>query len=393
MLYCTYWGVGLLTSLFYLRMSDVSDLRLIKIGLFLGFSFLSFIIFGFKERTHKTNAIVPTFAVISFLSFVNQHNYYSLAVITQFICLNVAFLLCMQMLGELRDCFKKEVILNFIAVSCVLQALWFILNNKGIDPYLYILQMQGYQFQKILVGSGKLLTPSSVDYANVVGSLGQQTLSGAYLAASTPALFRKKWNYTLPIILYALYLSGSAMTWIAFCFCSLSYLFLKGHISKRILIWSMPVFLVLSYTLWDHLGFFDDQRRFMVWSKTMEWMSGPSIIWGKGLGYFFDNFNTFMPLSPKWVYAHNEYIDLYVAFGLIGLFYFSAVMSYIAYIAKHEPIFSSIMVAILINAAGNFPLHVPAISLLFIISFSAVLNYNKQIDIGEIQNGISSDES
>ena len=368
-----YWGGAIVALPLFFRIDTLGDLRFTKDTFFIALTFMSLIVFGFKrELTYQHKIIASLFAVVSALLFFNQHNLYSSAVVMQWLCLNVGMILVLQMLTHFST-WDISLILNSMAITCLIQSAWFICNYFSIDPYLWIFSAQGMDVKKVVMVDGvqTIINPSEV--VHIIGSLGQQTLSGALIAITMPALFRNKWMWALPVAIVAICLTESAMTWLAAVFAILSYVcfkcFSKRGSIRELAIYSIPI---LGFVIYEniHQPFFDDQLRFGVWASTLSWVEGSAIFFGNGPGYFYDMFNRYYPMDPKWVHPHSEYINLYVLIGAFGVSVAVALIWYALQRAKAQPILGASLVALLVNSFGNFPMHMSATALVGISVFS-----------------------
>lgn len=378
-LFTLYWGVMLIFAPLFIRIYVPGEgwFRLdgdfSKNTFFLWAAFLSMTLFGTGklERFYRFLYVVPAFLVIH--TFWIQWNPYENKLMQKWLIISVASCLFVQFVTNARVA-QKRYIINFIAVSAIIQSVYIILQWFGVQPMgLFLWHVYDLKYMLENVNNG------------VTGVTLQQTLSGGLLAASLPVFFRKKWFSISPVVIWASYLTLSAMTFAACLAGFLTWLVFKY--SKKPLLWMMSggaltTVALTVLTAWPKLvkdTFFDDQERFFIWSRTLDYQTGLSNILGFGVGNYYANFRKFQPMDPHWGHPHNEYLWLYSSFGLVGCALFAWVILRLSYLPKKDPILMAGLVSIAVNAIGTFSLHVASIGMLFIIYLAFFINDNRRI--------------
>jgi hypothetical protein len=312
---------------------------------------ISVLLFGFHRKIPLRIKLPLVF--LSFLSWFNHNSFYESAAIEQTVAFNAGILLTAQLISQ-SDKLKPNVIYLFLRLMAAIESIFFILNDFGINPY----------------------NPHQTLYKMYpVGSLGQQTLSGALLAVAAPAcLTKKSWPLLIPIA-YAMYLSGSAMTWCA-CVFGCSYVIFRPKLKTLVILGAALV--SFSYLGLGAFQFFSPHGRFAVWRWCVhEYCSMwnlRDILFGRGLGWLYNHLNVFME-DLKFTYAHNEFIELFWAVGLVGAFLFFLLVLPLRHIKpdKHLYVMLGILISVAANSVGNFTLHVSSIAQIAIMAYAFII--------------------
>lgn len=321
-LFALYWGVVIVLLPIFYRFTYLGDGRWHKNTLFVWVSLLSFILFGSGDRRPPKYLLISS-SVLAVLGFFNQYSIMSGAVVWQMVSFLCGLGLLFQLYSKIDE-YDKRILINAFSVAAVIQSVWFISQYFGYDPYYFAIDQywnDGDGVKKMVTAGVETKIVSAKAEISVIGSLGQQTLSGCFLATLMPFLLRKKWIIFIIPALFALYLTDSAMAIMG----GIGGLLVSGLLYKKPdfkLRYLAVAGLALSwpaYWLMKNVTFFSDQLRLYVWGRVLSWYSGWDVLWGRGLGYVHDTFNVYTPLRPRWIYLHNEYLELYAAFGLIGV--------------------------------------------------------------------------
>jgi hypothetical protein len=385
-LFTLYWGVALLLLPIFYRVSFLGDVRWHQHTLFVWLGLVSLVLFD-RGRVPKSLSIAA--AVILVLSYFNQYNMSSSAAIWQTINIAVGFGVCFQMIS-IFDEYDRRLMCNFIGLACIVQVLWFLCQSFGHSPYYWMISSywgEGVGLKKIVTHGTLKQVVSPDSNISMIGSLGQQTLSGAMLAITAPFLLRKWWCLALPLVGYCVYLTGSAMTTVSFVGGMLAsgLFYIYPHIKIKYCGLAAVWATLPTYWLIENVDFFDDQLRMFVWGKMLVWYKGFDVLIGRGPGYVYDNFRNYLPLSPGWQYLHNEYLEIYGAFGLVGLICLVVFALPVIKSSKSKYFWFGGLSALMINALGSFPMHISATALVGVVIYSMILSKFK-----EDSNGINS---
>ena|SRR3990167_2069046 len=365
-------GIFILALPYYMRVTTPLETRLSKDFFFTGMIFFSLILFGMdSSRIPKIPSVI--FFIISFLSFFNQYDQYSFRVINHWLFLNAGMILFLQASSLINENTIK-IVLNFMAVSLLIQSAWITANYFNIEPYRHLLPH--------IIPDVKFLDPGTMTEipkdraARIAGSLHNSNLAGWFLAMGTPCLLRKWWHLGLIPVVIATLITDCAAGIISLLGILFIYaLSFKLSIKKSALIFS-SLFLVAGGTLVSvkPQKFLSDNERYHIWGKSYEWVK-KDLKKGVGLGLYGDYFafTHQKEIKQHFTQAHNEYLETLIAFGYIGLSMLAALGIHVWIILDQSKIIPFLgIVAGAINSIVGFPFHISSTALLFII-FSAIM--------------------
>ena len=264
------------------------------------------------------------------------------------------------------DKLKKDylpMILNSICFIALLQTTMVILNYYGVWFLILPKGAEGNVLPSILEmrpGSGHYIT---------TGFLSNINMSGAFLALCLPAFFRKRWLWFIPLIFVGVYLSHSLGGIVPAWFALGAFILWKVYGTNKTVFFAL-IGMALTYIF--YLIFKENSPlyniiRYKVWGEIWEHIvpKKPIVGWGVGsFKQFFPVIHKFMIKSPyaieRWTSAHNEYLQLLVEQGVIGL---GLILGYLITLFRKIPI--SIIAPIatialltgLLNSGVNFLFH------------------------------------
>jgi len=378
-----YWGAAIVCLPLFFRLQPGVPIRFGQDMLFLALIYLSIVLFGFGDQIKKYTKIVIPLAVLSVYSFINQFNQVNYTVLYQWFCFNGALLLICQLLSHKL---RRGIFINAMAIACLIQSIWLILNSLGIDPYQIFWDIVAPgKYVKIHIGDGKITSYVGHE-TDIVGSLHNRTLSGAVICGTIATLFRPKWFFAIPIAAYAVILTDSSMIYLSTFAAILVYFTIKFKKNIKYVLINLAVQAIIFFNVIGVYGpkFLQDSGRFRVWENTLVWLSGKDIMLGNGLGYFSQNYNRYFEAHKIFRQAHNEYLEYYIAFGLVGII-ISAFLISPLFSARKSIIIVPCLAALLVDSFGSFPFHIAATALIGIICYCLTVT-----DQGEI-HGIYSD--
>lgn len=173
-------------------------------------------------------------------------------------------------------------------------------------------------------------------------------------------------------------------------------IFAKGRAMKRLLPVFLFTFTLSLYLL--YLGISPVIDRFVKSDLSMEsrfvaWQGILPAIWdfsifGSGLGTFQHIYKAYKPfgLTQFWDHAHNDYLELFLEFGVIGIIIFALFLySVLKIIVKGEyrdreiylkAGFLSSITTIAVHSIMDFNLHIPSNAILFFLIMGIAVSYN-----------------
>ncbi len=240
---------------------------------------------------------------------------------------------------------------------------------------------------------------------SALSTFGRRNFAAEYLVFILPWAFfaflaskkYMKWLFLLIIIflLVHLFLTFTRTAWIAFVLSFLTMIFLlfKAHINRWTFLKyiSIIIFIVLAGNCWATVFQFEPgtvKSRFLIW-KTCLSMIKSNPLFGCGVGNFevgyyafaAGNPDVFLSLTQRITHAHNEFLEIWVETGIIGLslflFFIFAIfrMAFDIMRIKEKSFEKSIaivafssIIGLGINCFASFPLQTISSSFFFFIS-------------------------
>jgi len=353
----------------FLRLDGNVDPRFSKDFFFSFAAILAVVLFGIKKKPDVKTTIFAAYFLI--ICYVNQYHQASITISYQMSMITAGILVVFQA----AQITKYNIILNGISLVCIIQALCFIAQKFGYSPNALIFDVLGVSYKQITKVNG-VVTAQPVQL--IVGSLGQQTLSGALIAISLPSLFRKGWYYFIPLSVIGIYLSTSSMSLATAVFITGAYVF--RNYFKYYLI-AMVGLVAALIPLMQKDTFIYNGERFKIWVEALKWLDGINIMFGKGLGYFHDFFSRTHTSNEIFRQAHNEFIDLYIIGGAFALCVFGCYLYSVGRDFRRDTTktpFYLIFFASLFNSLGSFPYHISATALVGLLSLGIIIKQEKE---------------
>ena len=220
---------------------------------------------------------------------------------------------------------------NWICVSAIIQSLIAIPQHFGVFPFMELLSYAGLNIVNPVPGA--------------IGTLENTGFLAAYIAISLPFFFRRRWCWFVPVIVVQLIplkastavigaVIGVAVFWNAW--------------------WVIAVLSIvaLGYVWYDNLFTTGLDNRFAFWKMCISNVKNPW--YGHGVG-------------AQWgvrAYLHNEYLQVFWEFGLIGL---GLVVGYIATVYRRDRMLFAALCIAIVNCVGNYPMHLPPSGYLIVV--------------------------
>jgi hypothetical protein len=371
-----YWSFVLIVLPLFLRIEPFVDLRFQKDYFFIFSSFVGVILFGLGKTDKTTRIVLVSFVALAFFNQVKSTNE---AAFFQFMCLSSAAILIPHFKSRIDSEFIDRIQTTFFYVLLI-QCLYTTLQNFNLYPIEAFLP-------RYVNYAGKWLPAADVPKITPPGSLGNQNYTSGLIAALLP--FCLSWRRA-PIFIWAiicLYLQESALGWVGAAGGLWIVWFVKTK--RKMLLFSISSIIGLI-GLWFMIQhpFFRAGDRLLMWPFIVYFgLHKPLFGWGPGA--FRTHFHGFLHSPqvsklheiPKDMQSfrepHCDYLSLFVTFGVIGIILAGLLLSKIKF-DKEKALFLGSFGSILINATGNFPFHISAISLVAIICYS-IISINKGV--------------
>ena len=336
----------------YNRLSTVDMNRTSKDNLLMIlFGFIA-VLFGKSVREFPLKAWIVS-AVALFLMIFNQHNVASINVMMYSFYASAGLFFFIRF----YECFESKYlnwILDGMCVGALIQALFIALNIYGISPEIWIMGL----FNDSVHVNGNILN----SFGASPGSLGNPNLAGGYLALCSLAFFRKKWVFLLPISIFALAATGSAMAIASFLVGAVYYF--KGNLASKRSAYLLTIFamILVSYTGLNGL----DSGRLEIWQIMFSKIELSDYIFGNGVGWFQD-------IRISWEGSvvgqeHSGFLTLFNTFGLLGALTF---LGYLwKFIGREDDnrLFSAIAFTSFCNAYGHFSIQQSTMMIIILVT-------------------------
>ena len=368
--FTAYWSIIAITLPIFVIPEENIMLRHVRDLLFISACFGSLILFNWKNNQPK---LVYAFFAISTLSFFNQHSHKSPDLVIKWVCLNLGMILILQM-----TCCLRKSISYALALVCVTQVIWILFEIFGInffgllanfDPS-YAWSADGTDIFQI---SGLRLLWANYDTSYVIGSLNNLTLAGALIAVTSPFLLSKQFIIFLPLAAYCVYRTESTVSIISMTIGLVVYALIS--VKSKLKYWmGLIIFLpIIGWLIYPKHAFFSFSGRLAAWETILGFIKWPDIFIGKGLNYLAYTYRTSFETShlPFFAHAHNEILEVYVAFGFFGLILCGYLLIKMLSFRKDAIVWAS-FTAFLVNACASFPAHISPIALVGVICFSLI---------------------
>lgn len=336
-----FWGVAVLLHPFIIRPSfNPEGIRTGRDLFMLFASVLALFLFGCKAN----KKIVYPVAGILLVGIFNQAYYTKIAMFdhTSYFavyqsCMFIAGLICLAQFSSMKVNLAK-----YISISGLIASIYMFLDFFDIDLIRYYCELMGF----VAKNSNQ-----------VEGALLNKNLSGAYIAMTIPAIIEKKKYWYLVPVFGAILLCDSTIpiyTAVASCF----FILVKNSYMRALFLSPIPA----AYFLMEHTKGGLDSARFLIWESALNVYH--SSFFGEGLGWVSGYFNKVKrPLGSTGVaQLHNEFLELYMSFGVVGI----AALAYVLFLSfrSNNIVAKSGVFALLANSMGNFPMHISPIALI-----------------------------
>jgi hypothetical protein len=365
-----FWGVALVALPFFFMPQALVDVRTHQNLFFWFLCFASLVMFGISapRRSPKSWAACVGLSAGAFLAQLSIKDSLHPYVLIQWVSIGLACAVLVQMTSEFE--FEDETfLLNAMAIAAVLQCAWVIANYLNVDPYAESLTAIGHLKNVAQISNEKWI--EALPQAPVIGSLGQETWTAAMLGMTLPALLRKGWYALTPAVVFALYALGSAMGWgTAVVSCGAFYCLKKRLPVRQMAGMGAVLVPLVGFLVWNG-GYFSDSVRFHAWGAILKLHTLKTVLIGGGPGFLEKN-NLRIGLN-QWLPSHNEYLELFNIWGLVGVGLFALAMS--ALWERREnfyrmPSVGAVFLGLAANSLGHFPMHISATALIGMVCFS-----------------------
>lgn len=233
-----------------------------------------------------------------------------------------------------KSTIRLPIFYNAICVAALIQAGVALLQTFGVDLVSMCLSL--------IVPTRSALGP-----APLVGFLGNPNYLAAFLAFSTPFFFRKRWVWSLPLVIYVLVASWTSSAVIPAIIAAAYFLWIElVNVDDRAYVGGIAALAIAGYLYLD-AGSVTAGGRFEIWETAFNQVvqSPLGLTFGLGPGA------TWARNYP----LHSEWVAMIHQFGAIGL---SLGAGYVLTVKRDNIYLFSSFVIIVINMFGNSALHI-----------------------------------
>jgi hypothetical protein len=350
----------------YIRITSVNVERVSKANLLMCLIPALLIMFRDKIR-HADFTLKGIFLVLISHLIIFQFEPASFVGVYQAIAISLGLLFIIKYNESYREK-DSEIILNWLCIGGLIQAVIGIVQYLGIDLYREVI----FWLYKDVSEHGAYVDGHKAVY----GSLQNPNLLGAYLALCIPAFFRTKllWIASIPLLI-SLCLAGSLIP-IAAAMVSIAYYFTPHFKLKNFLVFIMaPIAFYAFCFLFPHLT----SDRAEIWINYLSKVNVMHFLIGKS--------SSWLPMNIMNLRAgivdnvHNEYLT---AFNIFGIGAIVAIIYLLRLIVKNqakEKVFFSVLLSGFFLSLGSFPMHIAPLALIIMISIAHTLKGNYVINL------------
>ena len=220
---------------------------------------------------------------------------------------------------------------------------------------------------------------------HVIGLMGNPFQAGTALAILLPLMVALAWWIPAGLTVLALLATHSSSAIVAGFAGVLATLWLKGSRLKCGLLLALGLLGLLTLPS-SYLSFSGRievwQRSFELWTHNFLWQ-GTGLGTYKMLGITAQSVSPELPNAVRW--AHNEWLQIGMEIGLIGLILLLSALSYILLRARRTQALpaeaSGILAAGLILSLSSIPFHLAPTAVLLVIALASVIVHLKEVKI------------
>ena len=252
---------------------------------------------------------------------------------------------------------SADKIISLLCFGTVIQIIWMVLQAFEKDPIFYGITNSG------------LPNLTKGFRMPIVGWSGNPALLSASLAMIA-FLFLYKGKVWFWISVIAIIFLKSFTGMLCLFASGLFYLFCQKLLSKKITLWIILSCITLGlFTIFIKFPNFD---RIYIWDKLIHSTVNSRPIIGRGIN-FFSQLNIIDKTNTPWTEAHNDYLQMWLELGFIGVGLFMAFVvnifkDFFSKIRSHKEIcIASSLVAWLVLGISLFPMHLAQFSFYAII--------------------------
>jgi hypothetical protein len=322
-----------------------------------------------KTKDISKRKVILSIIAIALIAFLNTSDIYKGLVLSRIIGFSLGLIIFFNLIG-IKSLSKTWYVMAFL---CITQSAWIFLQYFGVNLH-HMMAPENFQVLSNINQKWTIL-PQQV----ISGSLGHPNLSSAMIAITIPSLFRQGyWKYAgLSVI--ALLLTKSSFGVGTLVITSAFWFFgTKG------VLWGL--FSAIGVFIYGHFygGFFSNNNRMDVWIDGVTLFFRQdfiSVIFGNGLGWFPAAFNKAFTYDSVYNHAHNEYLEVLFAFGIVGLILM--VFVFTSFLRMNAPKYlKACFLAISFNCLANFPFHVGSLAATSILVAATIFSNRKESDDG-----------
>jgi O-antigen ligase len=306
--------------------------------------------------------------------------------------LQIVFLYFMlfQVLADKMNGDRIKVMLNIIGIIGILQSVMVVLQYFGIW-YTILPAKNSTPYDKELFSHTLFTLRLYLQHAKelrmqLTGFTSNANMAGGMLALCLPALFRKRWIWFAPLIMFAIFAVGALQGILAALLVTAIYIVAKSPKKWRIPMVIAGVAGITAY-LWksgEYKDFIKPDRWLVwkIWITTIckkRWVIG----WGLGQGqYLWKLYAKLSHSHVAYTHPHNEYIHLWTEMGVIGFslmfgYITTALYKFIRGIDKTKFLVLLGILSGLFNCGVSFPVHITNTGIILLAYFAMMQSANQ----------------
>ena len=361
----------------YTRVSGFNTERVSK-DFFMCISLVAIIALLPKPKRDNHFLVISLCVAVFLATLANQWLPASSAVQCQYIIISCSILFVLAF-SEKFNKSSVNLIINGIAIACIVQSSIGILQEYNIRPYhefMLWLNLDNPTMKKIAMAP-------AIYPLGILGTIDNPNLFGAFVSISSTALWRKGWCWFLPVALIAVGMSKSELAMATALFVPIAML--NWSFVSKYKYW-LSALLIGSYLLFiafDPFGV--ENSRWGILKTVASQLTTGGFALGMGPGWLYDQgFPSALfklGLSTPEVQklgatsfirqVHFEQAEAIVLWGIpLALL---SIFLWIKAIPKEYSVFGLILVVVFFNSLGNFTLHYPPTAIMFLISLAICL--------------------
>ena len=249
---------------------------------------------------------------------------------------------------------EKRILYNMLCIVALINVVFIIFQISGIDPY-------------VIFGAKGNCSPT--------GLMSNRNETAAFIAICSPAFFRKKWAWFIPLLLLSLFCMRSFNGIIGIGAAVTVFIWLRG---RRIAAVCAGTVATIFFVWYDGVSTTVDAitPRLYIWKNAILLTYDNCRVMGVGLGNW-KIINQILTEAGwfsdggKWSRIHNSFIQGYVEMGIVFII---LVLGYLKSILSKNSVHMAALAAIVVCCSTNSLFRMNAINGMVVILWAAMLN-------------------